>query len=89
MTILGFILFLIVASACAWAAQYFAPGRLPGGFWAAALTGLIGGWIGEAVLGPWGPAYGGAYLLPTILGAAALVFVLSLFSRGFARGRRY
>jgi uncharacterized membrane protein YeaQ/YmgE (transglycosylase-associated protein family) len=88
MTILGFILFLVVAAACAWIADYFVAGRMPGGFWGAALAGLVGAWIGEAVLGRWGPAYGGAFLFPTVLGAAALVMMLSIFSKGFARGRR-
>lgn len=89
MTILGFILFLVVAAACAWIAGYFVAGRLPGGFWGAALAGLVGAWIGEAVLGRWGPEYGGAYLFPTILGAAAFVGTVSIFSRGLARSRRY
>ena len=89
MTILGFILFLIVASVCSWIAEYFAPAQMPGGFWGAALAALKGGWIGEASLGRRSPQYGRVYVLPTILGATVLVFMLSLFSKGFARARRY
>ena len=85
MTILGFIIFFIVAAVCAWIADYFVPGRVPGGFWGAALVGLIGAWIGDSMLGRWGPNLGGAYLIQTIIGSAVLVLVLSLFSRRWVR----
>lgn len=85
MTILGFIVFLIVAAICAWIADYFVPGRVPGGFWGAALVGLIGAWIGDLILGRWGPELGGAYIIQTIIGSAVLVFILSLFTRGWVR----
>jgi uncharacterized membrane protein YeaQ/YmgE (transglycosylase-associated protein family) len=85
MAILGFIIFLIVAAACAWIADHFVPGQIPGGFWGAALVGLIGAWIGDSIFGRWGPHLGGAYLIQTIIGSAMLVLILSLFSRSFAR----
>ncbi len=85
MSILGFIFYLIVAAVCAWIADYLVPGRIPGGFWGAALVGLIGAWIGDLVLGRWGPSLGGAYLIQTIIGSVVLVLILTAFSRGFAR----
>lgn len=81
MSILGFILFLVVAAVCAWIADYFVPGRVPGGFWGAALVGLIGAWVGDMLLGKWGPNIGGVYLLQTIIGSAVLVFLFSLLTR--------
>jgi uncharacterized membrane protein YeaQ/YmgE (transglycosylase-associated protein family) len=85
MSILGFVFFLVVAALCAWVADYFVPGRVPGGFWGAAIVGLIGGWIGSVLFGHMGPQLGGAYIIPTIIGSAIFVFCLSLFSRRFAR----
>jgi len=81
MTILGFILYLIVAAACAWLAEYMVPGTIPGGFLTSAIVGIIGAWIGVSLLGALGPSLGGVPLLPAIIGSALLVFISSLFAR--------
>jgi len=85
MSILGFIFFLVVAAVCAWIADYMVPGTIPGGFFTAAIVGIIGGWIGGGLFGSFGPAVAGVALVPTILGSAILVFGLALVSRGFSR----
>jgi uncharacterized membrane protein YeaQ/YmgE (transglycosylase-associated protein family) len=85
MSILTFLLFLIVAAVCAGIAEYVVPGRVPGGFLTLAIIGIIGAWIGGSLFGTIGPALFGVTLIPTILGAAILVFVLSLVSGSFAR----
>ena len=87
MGILGFILFLIVAAACAYLAERLVPGVIPGGFLTSAIVGIIGAWIGGSLVGPVGPDLAGVALIPCILGSALLVFLLSIVSRGFA-GRR-
>ena len=81
MDILGLILFLIVAAVCAVIASALVPGRIPGGFLTAMVVGVIGAWIGSALMGDMGPELGGVALLPTILGSAILVFGLALMSR--------
>ena len=85
MSILGFILFLIVAAACAWIAETFVPGKVPGGFFVSAIVGIIGAWIGGSLVGNIGPSLAGVSLVPSILGSAILVFGLALVSRGFSR----
>ncbi len=80
MGILGFILYLIVAAACAWLADYIVPGRIPGGFFTAAIIGVIGAWLGVSLMGGVGPALGGVPLVPAIIGSGLLVFLLSLVS---------
>jgi uncharacterized membrane protein YeaQ/YmgE (transglycosylase-associated protein family) len=85
MTILGFLLFLVVAAICAGVAEAIFPGRIPGGFLTTAVVGIIGGWVGANLFGNFGPALFGVTLLPTILGTGILVFVLSLISSAFAR----
>ena len=62
MSILGFILFLIVAAVCAWIAEYFVPGMIPGGFLTSAIVGIIGAWIGGSLFGHFGPALAGVAL---------------------------
>lgn len=87
MSILTFILFLIVAAVCAWIGEKLVPGVIPGGFLTSAIVGIIGAWIGGMMMGHFGPELAGVSLVPCILGSAVLVFLLSLVSRGFSRGR--
>ena len=87
MSIVAFILFLVVAAVCAWIAEYLVPGRIPGGFFTAAIVGIIGAWIGGNLLGSIGPSLEGVSLLPTIVGSAILVFLLALISRAL-RGNK-
>jgi uncharacterized membrane protein YeaQ/YmgE (transglycosylase-associated protein family) len=85
MSILGFILFLIVAAACAWIAEAVVPGNVPGGFFVSAIIGIIGAWIGGSMVGSIGPSLAGVSVIPAILGSAVLVFATALLSRGFRR----
>jgi uncharacterized membrane protein YeaQ/YmgE (transglycosylase-associated protein family) len=85
MGILMFILYLIVAAACAWIADMVVPGRLPGGFLTSAIVGIIGAWLGSMLFGSFGPSLAGVPLLPAILGSALLVFIFGLFSRRWWR----
>ena len=85
MGILSFILFLVIAAACAWLAEMMVPNAVPGGFLTSAIVGIIGAWIGGSLIGHVGPDLAGVALIPCILGSALLVFVVSLCSRGFRR----
>lgn len=81
MTVLGFLFYCLVAAVCAGIADYIAPGRIPGGFLAAVVVGILGAWLGGAMMGSLGPELAGVSLLPAIVGSALLIFVLSLFGR--------
>ncbi len=87
MSVLGWILFLIVAAVCAAIAAAVVPGQIPGGFLAAMVVGVIGAWIGGSLMGHLGPSLAGVSLLPTIVGSAILVFCFALISRSFWGGR--
>ncbi|MGV2994798.1 GlsB/YeaQ/YmgE family stress response membrane protein [Streptococcus porcinus] len=39
------------------------------------LAGLIGSWLGQALLGSWGPSLAGMALIPSIIGAVIVVVV--------------
>lgn len=88
MGILGFILFLIVAAVCAWIADRVVPGSIPGGFFTAAIVGVIGAWIGSSLFGHIGPDLAGVSLISCILGSGLFIFVLSIISGAFSRSRR-
>lgn len=85
MSLISFILFLIVAAACAYLGERLVPGVIPGGFLTSAIVGIIGAWLGGTMLGHIGPDLAGVSLIPCIIGSALLVFLMSLVSRGFKR----
>jgi len=41
------------------------------------LAGLIGSWLGESLLGAWGPSLAGMALILSIIGAVILVLIVS------------
>lgn len=41
------------------------------------LAGLVGSWLGQSLLGSWGPSLAGMALIPSIIGAVILVAVVS------------
>lgn len=51
---------------------------LPMGWIGNILAGLIGSWLGESLLGSWGPNIAGMALVPSILGAVILVVIVSM-----------
>lgn len=81
MDILGLILYIVVAAVCAWIADYFVPGTIPGGFLAAAVYGILGAWLGTSLMGSFGPSLGGVALLPAIIGSALVIFLATLIGR--------
>ena len=42
------------------------------------VAGLLGAWVGQALLGYWGPSLAGMALIPSIIGAVLVVFVTSI-----------
>ncbi|HEY0828521.1 MAG TPA: GlsB/YeaQ/YmgE family stress response membrane protein [Bacilli bacterium] len=49
---------------------------MPGGIFDSMIAAFAGAWLGNLILGSWGPVIGGFAILPAIIGAAALVFLL-------------
>lgn len=84
MELLAFILFLLVAAACAGIAEALVPGQVPGGFLMSAIVGAIGAWVGASLMGHVGPDLAGVPLLPAIIGSAILIFALKIMRRGVA-----
>ncbi len=86
MSVFSFILFLLIAAACAYWAERLVPNTVPGGFITSAVVGIIGAWLGGNTMGHFGPELAGVSLIPCVLVSAILVFILSLVvSRSFQR----
>lgn len=42
------------------------------------VAGLLGSWLGEMLLGSWGPEIADMYLFPSIIGSVLLVLITSM-----------
>jgi len=50
---------------------------VPAGILGNIIAGLVGAWIGQALLGTWGPSLAGMAVIPSIIGAVILVLIVS------------
>jgi uncharacterized membrane protein YeaQ/YmgE (transglycosylase-associated protein family) len=87
---IGLIFTLIMAGLVGWAADAIVPGRLPGGWFGAVLSGLIGGFIGTwlfSVLGIHDPGFTlfRVDLVPAFVGAVVIAVAAQLLSGRPAR----
>ncbi|QCT01416.1 hypothetical protein E6C60_0695 [Paenibacillus algicola] len=60
---------------------------IPGGVIGNIIAGFIGAWLGSLILGDWGPEIGDFFIVPAIIGAVALVFIVSLVMGSMRRNR--
>ena len=66
-------------------AGYLTSRDLPMGWIGNIIAGLVGSWLGQSLLGSWGPSVAGMALLPSILGAVILVLITSLVFSGMKK----
>lgn len=82
---MSFIWFLIIGGIIGWLAGLIVGRDIPGGIIGNIIAGIVGAWIGGALLGEWGPQISSFYILPALIGAVVLVFVVSLIMRSMRR----
>ena len=58
---------------------------LPMGWIGNIIAGIVGSWLGESLLGGWGPQLAGMAIVPSIIGAVILVLVASVLFSGMKR----
>lgn len=71
------ILGLIVGGIIGWVASLIVGLDTPGGIIGNIIVGYIGLWLGGLLLGNWGPVFVGFYILPALIGAIILLFIVS------------
>ncbi|ANE47710.1 membrane protein [Paenibacillus swuensis] len=76
-----FLWMLIVGGVIGWFAQIVSGKNIPGGVIGNVIAGIIGSWLGVALLGTFGPVVGGFSIIPAIIGAVIFVFLFSLIAR--------
>lgn len=69
---------LIIGAVIGSVAGYITSRDLPMGIIGNILAGLIGSWLGERLLGSWGPMVADMAIFPSIVGAVILVLITSL-----------
>lgn len=80
MTMIGWLLYLVVAAICAGIAEYLVPGRIPGGALTTIVFGFAGARLGLFLMGPLGPTLAGVSVFPAIAGSTFLVFAMTALS---------
>lgn len=87
MDLVGFLLLLLVALVAGAIGEMLAGGKVPGGWFGSIVAGLIGAWIGTALVRV-GPVVAGIQIIPAIIGAALFVLLLKLIFAGTSRTAR-
>ncbi len=78
---MGFIWMLIIGGIIGWLAQVIIGRNFPGGIIGNIIAGIIGAWLGGKLFGSFGPIVGGFSVIPAIIGAILVVFIISLLMR--------
>ena len=86
---MGFLWALIIGGIIGWLAGLILGRDIPGGIIGNIIAGFVGAWIGQAILGDWGPVVGGFAILPALIGAIALVFIVSLVMKSMRKADRH
>jgi uncharacterized membrane protein YeaQ/YmgE (transglycosylase-associated protein family) len=82
---MSFLWALIIGGLIGWVAGMIVGKDIPGGVIGNIIAGFIGAWLGTLLLGDWGPDLAGFAIIPAIIGAVVLVFLLSLIMKGFRK----
>ncbi|OIK16140.1 hypothetical protein BIV60_06660 [Bacillus sp. MUM 116] len=75
---MAFIWSLFIGGIIGWLAGLILGSDIPGGIIGNIIAGFIGAWLSSLILGSWGPVIGGFYIIPAIIGAIVLVFIVGL-----------
>ncbi|AIE59192.1 GlsB/YeaQ/YmgE family stress response membrane protein [Bacillus methanolicus] len=83
----SFIWSLIIGGIIGWIAGMIVGKDIPGGVIGNIIAGFIGAWIGSAILGNWGPHVANFAIIPALIGAVVLVFIVSLVIKSMRKAR--
>ncbi|GKS11585.1 membrane protein [Paenibacillus chitinolyticus] len=84
---MSFLWSLIIGGIIGWLAGMIIGKDIPGGIIGNIIAGFLGAWLGGLLLGNWGPAVGGFYFFPALIGGIVLVFIVSLILRSMGSKR--
>ena len=76
----GIIISLVVGGLIGWAADAFMNREVPGGVIGNIILGFLGSWLGGMLLPDLGPVIADFAIIPSILGAVLVVFLVGLIA---------
>ncbi|CEG29743.1 GlsB/YeaQ/YmgE family stress response membrane protein [Bacillus sp. B-jedd] len=82
---MSFLWALIIGGIIGWLAGMIVGRDIPGGIIGNIIAGFVGAWLGTAIFGNWGPHVADFAIVPAIIGAVILVFLLSMIMKAFRR----
>ncbi len=82
MSYIGLLISIVMAIIIGFIADFFVRNSMPGGIIGSMIAGFVGAWIGNLLLGSFGPIIGGFAVVPAIIGAILFIFVIGLITRG-------
>lgn len=90
-TVLGALVYLVIAGLIGALADAVVPGKIPFGWLGAILAGIVGSWLGVWIFNTMGigagPEIADIPVIPALIGAVILAFLVE-FLFGASRGRR-
>ena len=82
---MGFIISLIVGGLLGWVASMIIGRDVPGGIIGNIIAGVVGSWLGTAIFGDMGPSIAGYAIIPALIGAIILIFIVSMIMKAVNR----
>ncbi|MGM0890042.1 MAG: GlsB/YeaQ/YmgE family stress response membrane protein [Bacillota bacterium] len=82
---MSFLWSLIIGGIIGWLAGMIIGRDIPFGIVGNIIAGFVGAWLGSLILGNWGPVVAGYAIIPSLIGAIVLVFILSLILKGIRK----
>ncbi|WP_040952153.1 GlsB/YeaQ/YmgE family stress response membrane protein [Gorillibacterium massiliense] len=79
---LGLIVSIIMAIIIGFIGDALVRADMPGGVLGSMVAGFVGAWLGHFLFGHLGPDIAGFAIIPAIIGAAVVVFLVGLLFRG-------
>lgn len=76
---------LVIGGIIGWIAGMIAGKNIPGGVLGNIIAGFVGAWLGALIFGNWGPVVANFAIIPAIIGAILLVFIVSFIMRAFRK----
>ncbi|MGD6816467.1 GlsB/YeaQ/YmgE family stress response membrane protein [Metabacillus sp. 113a] len=85
---MNIIISVLVALVIGWVGDLLVKGSMPGGIIGSIIAGFAGAWLGHGLFGTWGPDIQGFAIIPAIIGAAIVVFVVQLIMKKTGGSRK-
>ena len=85
MSLLGFVVSVILAIIIGFIGDALVRADMPGGILGSMVAGFVGAWLGHFLFGHFGPDIAGFAIIPAVIGAALVVFLVGLLFRGVRR----